>query len=151
REEQLGRGFLLTALDLRQIPKADVGGGGHLTKGAVLGPPPCPERIADHSTEQNHIAPPLLWNRSGTRKPVMPRYPVRARTTPCTARPLRVIELCVRQWRAAPGASPGPRRPRRRGSAGGCRRGSDHAPLRRPGRDRRRTPSRPACHSVAPG
>src|SRR5262249_27561594 len=76
RGQQLAGGFLLTALDLGEVPQADVRRGGALTQGPVLSLSARTQSVADHPTQQDHGPPPF--------RGIPQRYLVASRTTSAT-------------------------------------------------------------------
>ena len=54
RAEQLGRGFLLAALDLGEVAEGDPGSRGDLAQGAVLGAAAFAEDVTEQPAEQDH-------------------------------------------------------------------------------------------------
>ena len=57
RGEQLAGRLLVAALDLRQVPQAHVGRGGHLAQRSVLRQPAGAQHVADDLAEQDHGTP----------------------------------------------------------------------------------------------
>src|SRR5215207_344365 len=61
RGEQLGRCFLLPALDLGQVTQADPGRTRHFAEGTSLTQPAAAQRVPEHAAEQGHRrAPPVV-------------------------------------------------------------------------------------------